>query len=173
MTSFRSLRCSEPPAFARISINVMFGGVVDNSGASLISPIRRASFVQSSSESCPERSTCSGTATRSQQPHLRSHLAHLQREDGAAKLLRTEAARAKSIAAVELCVGSSSDGQVQVVPLPTGDAADRNAGYRPDVDDVTRGRAYPGRARRCSLCRRACAAAEHVVDAESDCRRRR
>src|SRR3990170_2784463 len=39
----------------------MFGESSMKSGASLTSPMRRASFVQSSSESCPERRWCSGT----------------------------------------------------------------------------------------------------------------
>ena len=60
-TSFRSLRCLSRRALARISIIVMFGESSMYSGASATSPIRRASFDQSSSDSVPARMWCSGT----------------------------------------------------------------------------------------------------------------
>ena len=60
-TSLRSLRCLSRRALARISIIVMFGESSMKSGASAISPIRRASFDQSSSRSEPARMWCSGT----------------------------------------------------------------------------------------------------------------
>src|SRR2546421_7126733 len=84
----------------------MFGVSSTNSGASLISPIRRASFVQSSSESWPERSTCNGTRASADSSRMTISTLLISSEKMAlAKLCFTDVARQKSMAAVELCVG--------------------------------------------------------------------
>ncbi len=59
--SLRSCRCLSRRALARISMSVMLGVSSTKMGASEISPMRRASLVQSSSDSWPERRTCNGT----------------------------------------------------------------------------------------------------------------
>ena len=93
-------------ALARISISFMFGVSSTKSGASLISPIRRASLVQSSSESWPERSTCSGTRASADSSRMTISTLLISSEKIAlAQLCRIAAFRAKSMDAVELWVG--------------------------------------------------------------------
>ena len=81
----------------------MFGVSSTKIGASLISPIRRASRVQSSSESWPERSTCSGTWASAESSRVTISILLISSEKMAlAMLCRTAALRAKSMLAVDL-----------------------------------------------------------------------
>src|SRR6266508_6025482 len=106
MISLRSLRCLSRRALARISMSVMFVVSSTNIGASEISPIRRASFVQSSSDNPPDRSTCSGTRDSADSSRITISTLLISRlNTRLAKLLRIDVARTKSNAAVELCVG--------------------------------------------------------------------
>ena len=107
ITSLRSCRCLSRRHLARISIIDMFGESSMNSGASETSPIRRASRVQSSSVSLPERMWCSGTRASADSSRMVISLRLISREKIAvASLCLIDADRAKSSASVELCVGT-------------------------------------------------------------------
>ena len=74
-----------------------------NSGASLISPIFRASLVQSSSDSEPERSTCSGTRASADKIRITISTLLISSENTAlVRLCRTAACRTKSSPTVDL-----------------------------------------------------------------------
>ena len=106
ITRRRSCRCLRRRHFARISIIDMFGESSMNSGASTTSLIRRASRVQSSSLIWPVRIECSGTRASAESSRMVISLRLISRlKITEVRPALTEAARARSRARVELCVG--------------------------------------------------------------------
>ena len=106
MTNFRSCRCFSRRHLALISISDMFGESSMNSGASATSLIRRASRAQSSSFICPVRIVLRGTRASADSSRIVISFRPISRLNSTvAMLCLMAAARAKSSASVELCVG--------------------------------------------------------------------
>ncbi len=106
MTRRRSWRCLSRRHLARISIIDMFGESSMNSGESATSLIRRASRVQSSSPSWPVRMACRATRDSADSSRMVISLRLISRlKITVVRPLWTAAARARSRARVELCVG--------------------------------------------------------------------
>src|SRR4029453_7480562 len=98
MISFRSWRCLRRLALARISIRFMLGVSSTKIGAPLISPMRRASLVRSSSESWADRNTCRGTRASADSSRMTISILLISREKMAlAQLARIAALRGKSM----------------------------------------------------------------------------
>jgi len=80
MISLSSWRCLSRRALARISVIVMFGESSMNNGASLISPIRRASFDQWPSLIPPARILASGMPASAESSRMTISLRLISRE---------------------------------------------------------------------------------------------
>ena len=103
----RSLRCLSRRALARISISVRFGESSMNIGASLISLIRRAMRVQSSSLIRPARMSASRIRASADSSRMTISDLLISSENTALVMpCFTEQERAKSSPSVELCVGT-------------------------------------------------------------------